>query len=147
MEILPKLIILAGLGVASITDIRTRTIPLWLMPACASLNILSSFLINKEETNLKARLVFLLVYFLIFLGFAIASKGGGGDAIMLGCVGCSLNTVNEAFAFMWLYCLVIILAFILSLLYNKLKKEKKIDTKNYPMAPLAAIAYLLFIII
>lgn len=141
---IPSVIMLIALTVATVTDIKTKQIPLWLMPSSSILSLI--IIIHTKQAQLKQSIIIGIIFFIIFLAFALASKGGGGDAIMLGCIGLTTRDINGAFAFMWLFCLFVFLFFAFFTIYNK-KAKKKVNLSEFPMAAVALPSYLIFILI
>lgn len=120
--------LLIPLIVAAITDLKTRTIPLWLFPAT-----LFFYIYETQKVSYIENLIALIVVGMMFTLLAVFFSAGGGDIIEMSVVAFVLG-LNDTL----LLCLY---ASSILYLWLILKKEKQV-----PFAPFVLMSYLLLLI-
>lgn len=110
---------LSALLIASITDIKSNTIPIPLFPVVFSIDVTYSFFNN---VHIWDKSIALLVAFITFCLLAKFGDGGGGDILMMSCLGwcLGLNALLHT----------TIIAVIAVVIFSFIRKEKVI-----PFAP------------
>lgn len=126
-----------ALIIATITDIKTREIFTWLFPVSFGVStILNIFYIYNYGNHLDV--IMLVAGGLIFgiASFIMAKKGkmGGGDVIMLACVGGSIGFLRISEA--------LLISCVAGIIWMFTKKERSV-----PYAPLLLIGFVSDIII
>ena len=126
------LIVLSALSVATVTDVKTRTIPLWLFPL-ASICSVATRLALGQMLWLDSVIAAVLM-FAVYLFAAVFFEGGGGDAIMMGltafCIG-----LNASFYAAMIASALYVVAVILAAKNNLATVSKK----TIPFAPFALV--------
>jgi leader peptidase (prepilin peptidase)/N-methyltransferase len=117
---------LIALIMATFTDIKRREIPIWIFPTLSVLFII----LNFSQMNWKESFVGFSLAFLSFLFLAIFFEGGGGDIIMMSCMGFILGIKNITY--------IIIFSSMLCILYYFITKKN-----DSPYAPFALGGYLI----
>lgn len=131
-NILTYVLLLIAVYVAAFTDLRTKTIPIWLFPTAGILVLILRlfYVFDGWIDCIVASIIMGVVYFLSAMFF----HGGGGDIIMMSvigwCVGFEMS-VNIA--------LVSNIVFLLIILLRSKKWKKSWKTMTLPYAPSVAI--------
>lgn len=131
MTIIHVLLCIA-LFIACYTDVRTRTIPVWLFPSVALIG--SSVLLYIGLFGYW-NIIGLACMFVPMFILAITGNFGGGDILMFAAVGLILGEDVAGYVF--------ILASISTvfILFTRLRK------KEYPIATFALVSYLIFLFV
>lgn len=124
---MPYIFLLIVLIYASATDIKTRTIPLWLFPSASLVSCL--YMISAGTWSGCWNLIGFLCMFIPTFILGIAGSFGGADIIMFSSIGIILGEAIVSY--------VIILS-VISTIFLILSRFQK---KEYPIAPFALIAY------
>lgn len=131
MIVIITVLLFASLCIASYTDVKTRTIPVWLFP---SVMVIGSGILLYMEQFGYWNLIGLAC--MLIPTFALATTGnfGGGDVLMLSAIGLMLGEDVVGY--------VVVLATISTefFLLTKLRK------REYPIAPFALVSYLIFLV-
>lgn len=114
---------------ASITDAKRREIPIWLFPSALVLHISLCF----DSINWYDSAAGLLIGIAAFSLMALKYSGGGGDIIMMGCLGAAFGT-------MFLMKLVVVASVFCLISYVLTKKD------NVPYAPYVFCSYIILVI-
>lgn len=124
-------LLFASLCIASYTDIKTRTIPVWLFPSVMVIG--SGVLLYRGQFG-HWNLIGLVCMLMPTFTLAMTGNFGGGDVLMLSSIGLMLgeNVVK--------YVLVLAAISTVFFLLTKLRK------KEYPIAPFALVSYLVFLV-
>lgn len=124
-------LLLVSLCIASYTDVRTRTIPVWLFPSVMVIG--SGVLLYMGQFGFW-NMIGLACMMLPTFTLAMTGNFGGGDVLMFATVGLMLgeNIVE--------YVLVLAVISTVFFLLTKLRKEE------YPIAPFALVSYLIFLV-
>lgn len=119
-----------SLCIASYTDVRTRTIPVWLFPSVMVIG--SGVLLYMGQFGFW-NLIGLACMMLPTFTLAMTGNFGGGDVLMLSTIGLMLGEDVAEY--------VVVLATISTgfFLLTKLRK------KEYPIAPFALVSYIIFL--
>lgn len=122
------MILLVALIIATITDIKTKTIPLWLFPLTLLLSITVDLMSNYKLT-FPIKFSGMLCMFLLFL---LASRfgGGGGDIIMMSVLGWIVGLRYSLYI-----SFIAFIIYILSLFAVKNICKRKDYKFNLPFAP------------
>lgn len=118
-------IILIFLFIASYSDLKSRTIPLWIHPVLLGTR-LSYFMIHPESPEWTESLLTAIFLFLLFYLFARLQMIGGGDVLIAADIGFSFGLQGMAAI---IYGLLFCIPYIIYLTKSK-KKSKK-----YPLVP------------
>lgn len=124
------LILLISLLVAGYTDLKSRTIPLWLFPSTAVISC--GMLIYFKQFGYWNLIGFVCMLIPTF-ALAVTGNFGGGDILMFASVGVILGE------YIVLY--VLILAVISTVFFIIMR----LKNKEYPIAPFALISYIIFL--
>lgn len=131
MIVIITVLLFASLCIASYTDVKTKTIPVWLFPSVMVIGSGGLLYIGQFGIWNMIGLVCML-----FPTFVLATTGnfGGGDVLMLSAIGLMLGEDVAGY--------VVVLATISTgfFLLTKLRK------KEYPIAPFALVSYLIFLV-
>lgn len=133
-------ILLIALIIATITDVKTKTIPLPLFPIVTVIAVIEKLVLN---VSLIPSLISSISLSIIFVILAITSKGGGGDIIMFFCIGFVLG-LKDSFTLLYILCAVYIFALVIYMLYGKIRRKKsfkEIAKTQIPLAPFVLTAY------
>lgn len=127
---LSYLILAAAFAAASVTDIKRREIPVWLFPAACVLCRIAAGGISILDIIAAACVGFPLL-FLCYTG-----RLGGGDLLMFVCTAIALGAED-----MLLYVLALAAAATCFFFFIREKQQE------LPIAPVAGISYIIFLII
>lgn len=129
------ILILLSLFIASYTDIKTKTIPVFLFPSVLLLGVFC--LICNGNLNLFSSFIFGVLIFVSYLIMALFFNGGGGDVIMMTSLAFLLEKeiLYVMFIGHTILCIVSLICFIRT-------KKKEI----LPFAPFVLVAYILYLI-
>lgn len=122
-------VVMTALLIASITDIKTQTIPIVLFPATLFVLILIE---RPDVDNFIGAFLLFLMFFLI----AAFGNGGGGDALMMAAVGYQLGIGHGLWCAFIAYSLYAL--FCLGYIITHKKKDKR---KQFAFAPFALTGY------
>ena len=132
-----QVIILIALGVASFTDIKSGTIPIWLFPSAVILVCVVRF--RDGTLDPMASIIGFAIYFTVYILFALFAGSGGGDSIMMGCMGFMI------YAYPTLKVILIsVIVYIITVVAVVISKGADLDRKNrirLPYAPFVGIGY------
>lgn len=117
--------------IASYTDIKRREIPPWLFPTAVALYIAIGMLYGYPPT--MENVIGMAGLGIPILVCAALFNAGGGDVIMLACVGFIIGVQG---VFLYSICMSVIGTAVWALM--------RFQNKEVPLAPLAAASYLLF---
>lgn len=130
MIVIITVLLFASLCIASYTDVKTRTIPVWLFPSVMVIG--SGILLYMEQFGYWNPIGLACM---LIPTFVLATTGnfGGGDVLMLSAIGLMLGEDVVGY--------VVVLATISTgfFLLTKLRK------KEYPIAPFALVSYIIFL--
>lgn len=87
VAVLPAVVVMVVFGIATVTDLRARRVPLWLTMSA----IAGALVVALLEGAAPASLVGLGVGVVVLLPFVLLGGIGGGDALLLGVVGAWLG--------------------------------------------------------
>lgn len=129
------IIILLALFIATYTDTKTKTIPVFLFPSVLVLGVLC--LIHNGNLNLLSSFIFGIFAFISYLVLALFFHGGGGDVIMMTSLAFLLG--KEILYIMFIghtiLCIVSLVRYI---------RTKKKET--LPFTPFVLVAYIIYLI-
>ena len=114
LNFLTFIIVLTALTIASVTDIKSKTIPILLFPLTMCVNCILVF-------PTWERLIGFFILGLAFFLFASFGNGGGGDVFMMATIGLQMGISKVA---------------------QPPKKRKKAKLKQFPFAPFALLGYI-----
>ena len=120
--------------IASITDIKKREIPIFLFPLFTVL----FFIINHSVIHPIDSLFGFLIGLISFSILAWKFSGGGGDIIMMSCIGAAYGTKILSH-------IVIISSFMILLYYLIIKKPKN-TKRTVPYAPFVTISFIFLLL-
>lgn len=119
-----------SLCIASYTDVRTRTIPVWLFPSVMVIG--SGVLLYMGQFGFW-NLIGLACMMLPTFTLAMTGNFGGGDVLMLSTIGLMLGEDVAKY--------VVVLATISTVFFI----ITRIKNKEYPIAPFALVSYIIFL--
>lgn len=119
-----------SLCIASYTDVRTRTIPVWLFPSVMVIG--SGVLLYMGQFGFW-NLIGLACMMLPTFTLAMTGNFGGGDVLMLSTIGLMLGEDVAEY--------VVVLATISTVFFI----ITRIKNKEYPIAPFALVSYIIFL--
>lgn len=128
-------IILIALIVATYTDVKTKTIPVFLFPAVSLFGVI--YLLYQQNYEVKLSILFALFAFVSYLILALLFGGGGGDIIMMTALALLLNK-DILYLILISHTIMCIVSFVL---YIKRKKKETL-----PFAPFVLVAYIIYLI-
>ena len=129
------IIILLALFIATYTDTKTKTIPLFLFPSVSLLGVI--YLLSQQNYEIKLSILFALFTFISYLILALFFNGGGGDVVMMTSLAFLLG--KEILYIMFIgHTILCIVSFIC---YMRTKKKETL-----PFAPFVLVAYILYLI-
>lgn len=127
---LHRLILLAALVFATVTDCKSRKIPIALFPSTILIDLIVRICTAGVTRDIFFSVITGVVIFFVFVIFALFAKGGGGDAIMMGGVGFVLGLLDTlkviAFAGVIYLCTALVVHIV---------KKKKLKYISFPYAP------------
>lgn len=124
------LILLISLLIASYTDLKTKTIPLWLFPFTAVIDCgMLLYSGQFEFWNMTGFACMMLPTFIL----AMTGNFGGGDILMFSVIGAILGE------YIFQYALILAVVSTVFFIITRLKN------KEYPIAPFALISYIIFL--
>lgn len=128
-------IILVSLFIATYTDIKTKTIPVFLFPAISLIGVI--YLSYQRNYDVKSSFLFALFTFISYLILALFFNGGGGDIIMMTSLALLFNK-EILYVILISHTIMCIVSFVL---YVKRKKKETL-----PFAPFVLVAYIIYLI-
>ena len=123
-------LLVISLCIASYTDVRTRTIPVWLFPSVMVIG--SGVLLYMGQFGFW-NLIGLACMMLPTFTLAMTGNFGGGDVLMLSTIGLMLGEDVAEY--------VVVLATISTVFFI----ITRIKNKEYPIAPFALVSYIIFL--
>lgn len=129
-------IVAVAFVIASYTDIKSRKIPVWLFPTATVIVTVIRFIGN--EYNIFAMIAGFMLFFWIFFLGAVFAKGGGGDAIMMGCVGAMIYPLNTIYVFILSGAVYMLCGIVLVIIK---KNKNKLRKMTFPYAPFAGVGF------
>lgn len=151
LNIIPYVAFFAALSYATYTDIKTQKIKIITFPIAAiiSLPCVIVSIVTQEYWSLFYDFLPLIIGaitgFGIFFFIAFVGKGGGGDAIMNGCIGLVFGISR----LMEIFIIVVIIIFIWTIyryIMNKSGKKSYNLRQPYPLAPFVFTGYILVLL-
>lgn len=131
-------IFFAALIFASITDIKSHKIKIWVFPIATVLSVPALILtiMNTRSSNLlydiSPYIMGFFAGFSLFLFIALKGKGGGGDAIMMGSIGLIFGMTRLVEIF--IIAIAIMSLFVIGyIIYSVIKRSKM--NFYFPLAP------------
>lgn len=103
--------------VASVTDIKTKKIPIYLFPTAAVVSIITQVVF--KELYIVQSLISFGITFIVLLVFAVIGKGGGGDVIMISCTALVFYFVHTVVALVFSAIAYLIVGIVYSVIKNK----------------------------
>lgn len=138
---LHRLILLAALIFATVTDCKSRKIPIALFPATILIDLACRICTIGFTRDILFYMITAVVTFFVFVMFALFAKGGG-DAIMMGGVGFVLGLLDTlkvvAFAGVIYLCTALVI---------HLAKKKKLKYISFPYAPFVLAGFLVLLVL
>lgn len=125
------LILLISLLIADYSDLKTRTVPLWLFPITAV--VCCGILIYFKQFgfwNMTGLVCMMLPTFIL----AMTGNFGGGDILMFSAIGIILGEHIVQY--------VLILAIVSTAFFLM----TKLKNKEYPIAPFTLVSYIIFLV-
>ena len=119
-----------SLCIASYTDVRTRTIPVWLFPSVMVIGSGGMLYMGQFGFWNMIGLACMLIPTLVL---ATTGNFGGGDVLMLSTIGLMLGEDDAEY--------VVVLATISTVFFI----ITRIKNKEYPIAPFALVSYIIFL--
>lgn len=119
-----------SLCIASYTDVRTRTIPVWLFPSVMVIGSGGMLYMGQFGFWNMIGLACMLIPTLVL---ATTGNFGGGDVLMLSTIGLMLGEDVAEY--------VVVLATISTVFFI----ITRIKNKEYPIAPFALVSYIIFL--
>lgn len=119
-----------SLCIASYTDVRTRTIPVWLFPSVMVIG--SGVMLYMGQFGFW-NMIGLACMLIPTLVLATTGNFGGGDVLMLSTIGLMLGEDVAEY--------VVVLATISTVFFI----ITRIKNKEYPIAPFALVSYIIFL--
>lgn len=119
-----------SLCIASYTDVRTRTIPVWLFPSVMVIGSGGMLYMGQFGFWNMIGLACMLIPTLVL---ATTGNFGGGDVLMLSTIGLMLGEDVTEY--------VVVLATISTVFFI----ITRIKNKEYPIAPFALVSYIIFL--
>lgn len=150
LTIAPYIIFLVALSFAAYTDIRTKKIKIWLFPTAAIISlpcVIYTTLIEYTSFfyDFAPLLAGAAAGFCIFFFIAVIGKGGGGDAIMAGCIGLVFGITRLVEVYI-ICCSLVLIWTITRIMVNIIFKKNYNITQSYPLAPFVLAGYVLTLI-
>ena len=124
------LILLFSLLVAGYTDLKSRTIPLWLFPSTAVISC--GMLIYFKQFGYWNLIGFVCMLIPTF-ALAVTGNFGGGDVLMFAAIGIILGEN------------IVLYVFIMTIVSTTFFLITRLKNKEYPIAPFALISYIIFL--
>lgn len=137
-----RLILLAALIIAAVTDCKSRKIPIPLFPITVCTDVLVRVCMRGITRDLILGLVTGLIAFFVYVLFALFAKGGGGDAIMMGGIGVILGLLDTLKVIAYAGIIYICAALIVHIV-----RKKKLSHIFFPYAPFILSGYILLEVI
>lgn len=128
---IPYIIFLIALVIASYTDVKTREIPLRVFPIETVIVFMYYILIHER---LKDHFIGALIMFLLFFVSSLFGMMGGGDVIMMSAAGFVIGIQDMI---LFTICMAVTGTIIVIIMRKKGKQ---------PMAPFVLAAFILFLI-
>lgn len=131
--------------IASYTDIKSGKIPIWLFPTAALISLVVEFCDGTLDILMSA--IGGVAFFVLFVLIAMFAKGGGGDAIMMGCLGLVFGVLNVMRMVMVTGVIYIVFGIIIMLIKSKNKSFKNLMKSRFPYAPFAGAGYIVYTVL
>lgn len=139
------------LAICTYTDIKTHTL---FLPLILSLPVLTTFywLVAWHPEMLLYALWGMILGTLPYFILALAGKGGGGDAILMGCIGFAIGILNIIYLIIFTSALYVL--FLLGVIIARKANRKSLDSPDqmsikkirYPYAPFVLSGWVVFMI-
>lgn len=131
-----------ALTIASVTDIKRRRIPIWIFPSAAVISLVIKIITNEfsvYDGDVLRLMIGGISFFVIFVLFALFAKGGGGDSIMMACIGATMYFFDTMLILLYAALLYVVFAAVL-----KIAKGKSISLRKLkaPFVPFVAAGFI-----
>jgi len=137
------IVMFIALVIASTTDIKKRRIPIWIFPSAAFIS-LSIKVITNEFSVYEGDILRMIIggtsFFVMFVLLALFAKGGGGDAIMMACIGATMYFFDTML--ISLYAALSYVAFAVTLKFVK-GKNLSLRKLKAPFVPFVTVGFVI----
>lgn len=124
-----------ALIIASVTDVKNRRIPIWIFPIATFASLMIKVATNEfsvYEGDILRMAIGGISFFIMFVLLALFAKGGGGDAIMMACIGTIMYFFDTMLISLYAALLYIVFAVVLKLVKGKNISLRKLKVPFVP---------------